>query len=215
MPRLEYLRLQQCSRSLTRSLSEIRLSHLTELHLRDFDLPSSAILFAWINQLPSLKFLVCDKMDCTPDAFCFLDTPFGNQQSSNLVSIKIQNCSITEDHLEKILFEVLPKFPTVARISFRNNNIRSFRPIVERLDRTKTNNNKLVALRYFDLLGNPIARSCKRDSREREALCLFLRAFSSIEVFNELSDLHRDIDCELLLNCAGRRLVEGRGKRQQ
>lgn len=32
---------------------------------------------------------------------------------------------------------------------------------------------------------------------------------------NELSDLHRDIDCELLLNSAGRRLVEGRGKRQQ
>jgi len=71
LPRLEYLRLQQCSGSLTRSLSEIRLSHLTELHLRDFDLPSSAILFAWINQLPSLKFLVCDKMDCTPDAFFF------------------------------------------------------------------------------------------------------------------------------------------------
>ena len=207
LPHLECLRLWRCSESLNNFPLDMAFPRLEKLQLTDFCLPVSMALFPWITEhFPSLKSLVFSKVKCTSVAF---DLPDTGTFKSRIESINMQNCSVGDDQLESLLFDALPNLPALSRISLRYNNIQTLRPIAKRIINEDYHGVGFKSgLVELSLLGNPIEHNC-RDHKIRMDLCSFIRAFPSIEALGAIPDLHRDVASELLLNRAGRRLVNG------
>jgi len=207
LPHLECLRLWRCSESPDNFPLDMALSRLEKLQLTDFCLPASMVLFQWITEhFPSLKYLIFSKVSCTSVAFNLSDT--GEFQSS-LESINMQNCCIGDDQLESLLFDAMPNLPALSHISLRYNDIQTLRPVAKRLIKKDGHRIGIKSrLVHLNLLGNPIEENC-RDHQIRKDLCSFICAFPTIEVLGAIPDLQRDVASELLLNRAGRRLVNG------
>jgi hypothetical protein len=187
----------------------MRLPHLKRIYIANVCV-SLLLLFQWIRvQLPSLEYISFVQTKFILDTFHRFTDTVGCQKT--LKDITVQCCAIDESLLETILFDVLPNFPTVSFLRLWNNNIRSLRSFVQRLD--NSNDNRLVyksALYYLDLHSIRSTTCISDDSEERANMCRFLRAFSTIGKLDGIFSGRGCIDHELALNRAGRRLIEGR-----
>jgi len=155
----------------------------------------------------------------------------------NLEELKLCNCGLTEDHLETLLLDILPRFPKLAKIGVYDNKIETLQKISNRIiENTSTNTNtnggepfvlsrstttttttgdRHHQLRHLDLTFNPV-NNTEQLVEERASLKIILRAFRGLYGFPMLSRLTRigydsELDYLLRINCAGRVLIEGGG----
>jgi len=140
-----------------------------------------------------------------------------------------RNGDIDSVLFEALLLDILPNFPTLSRLDVGHNMIDSFRSIQQRLSTESATHSNHVhrsyrnkELRVLDLTGNPIMESlllAKKNSsssntiaeEEIEAACRILQTFPSVVSFSPRVWIHRyhpKIQYEMILNHAGRRLVD-------
>jgi hypothetical protein len=167
-------------------------------------LPNLAQLGIWYMPKDSItSFLNCLR---NIEAAC----PF----RQNLKEIKIHECDLDEDHLETLLFDILPRFPNLTSIRVDRNKIQSLKKISHRL---KTTSNLKISsrLRYLQLTDNPVWRKIVNDPEEIAAVKLILRKYKGLSSLSHLvcalGHPSKDVELNLLLqiNHAGRALVEG------
>ena len=135
---------------------------------------------------------------------------------SNLDSLRLSSCNIDEVQFKTLLFFVLPNLPQLKCLNLKCNNIKSVRSIAQGLKNCRLAPN--LTLRFLDLDRNPIWKKIANDPEEAKAMCVFLRAFPTIlrmgwcfEKYRPCGDFSLsiiEVEHELMLNFAGRSLVE-------
>ena len=97
---------------------------------------SGAPFLKWMaKQLRTLErlefsYMEENKTDTILDFLRTLDPSF----QSSLKTLEMDECGVNDAHLETLFFEIMPKFENLYDVDFSNNNIRSVRPIVDRIE---------------------------------------------------------------------------------
>jgi len=176
------------------------------------------IKFCW-NRFPNIT----DNLDLFSSGGIFLDKDLQ-------IEWEINSNQCEPRQVENLMFDVLPLCLKVTSLSFGNyfwqEGIKSFEPFHQRLsamDASELHRFSKLPLRFLDLNGNLVLDFISHPSVDHEslnvpeeiaALCTILRAFSTIEcIFSKWSDIiyvHPNIQYELVVNWAGRKLIECR-----
>lgn len=213
LPHLQELCLNRCSDLLEKFPIGMTLPRLKRLYLRGCRLKETASsqLFAWMaSQLPVLERLAFHYIkemepECILDALRSLEFPFQN----TLKRINFIGCpDLGDDHLA-LLFRVVTKFPNFYCLDLEGNNIRSVRPLVEKIKQSDNDGCGFVSksICCMDLFCNPIMENVRKDPEEKKALLSFLRTFNTIYNLGVCS-CNSDVEYALRMNQAGRRVVE-------
>ena len=218
LPDLEYMHLSKCSGDFFADLPpQVKLEHLK--HLTICKCLGPLPLFPWSEgQLPSLEKLILTG-DTTARGLSGAVSRSINDltvrhQHDSLQKLELFGCGIDDDQLSTLLLEVVPKFPALSSLVLSHNNIRSLKTIAERID---DNRQQLAtfrtSLRRLHLSNNSIVKFLQEDCEDRgeiAATCKFLDTFSTVSYLVGHGSWHRNIRQSLVLNWAGRRLLEGR-----
>jgi hypothetical protein len=187
----------------------------TQLTVEDYKANCALNLPAAISglrELTRLRFVSCRIANCP------YSLPAAIIGLRELTRLDLVRCGIDDRQLEALIFDVLPMIPSISVLGLQGNIINSFRNINLRLNNSgnggHVHRSSLVSI---NLDCNPIVGyKRKNDSEEVRAVCLFLRAFPSIQCIKRYPcswpasyGLDPSILHELWLNKAGRRLVEG------
>jgi len=215
LPHLQELCLNRCSDLLEKFPLGMMLPRLKRLYVRDCRLKStsSSRLFKWMaSQLPVLETLAFHYIeetepDCVLTALTTLDFRFQN----SLKRINFIGCNdLADHHLETLLLQISTKFPNVSYLDLEGNNIRSVRPVVDKIKTTGNDDGNCFiskSIRCLDLNCNPIMENVRKDPEEKRALLSFLQTFNTICKLG-VCDYDPEVEYALRMNQAGRGIVE-------
>lgn len=122
---------------------------------------------------------------------------------NSLTELTVDGCGLNESDLERIIFEILPLYPNIWNLSFNFNDVKSLRPILDRIDRleqehempsSSSSSNSAMAimpeeyrLSRLDLCCNPVWTQYdafrderEKDPSEKDALLTLLGKFNRI-----------------------------------
>ena len=134
-----------------------------------------------------------------------------------LTSVDLSYSMCTQDELQTLLLDVVPKLPNLIRINVSGNKIESVQRISESINKTlRITSSRLKyqnSLQVLDLSWNAIMLKIKNNPEEKAALMTVLHIFKGI--FNlgdniNIKEYPPDMRYQLRMNHAGRRLTEGR-----
>mmetsp|Transcript_45900 Transcript_45900/g.49531 ORF Transcript_45900/g.49531 Transcript_45900/m.49531 type:complete len:569 (-) Transcript_45900:166-1872(-) len=212
---LENLSPDMCSRYLFDNFpTHTELCHLKQLFVSSGWPLSSPVLTWMTKQFPSLECLTfvgmgIDRTTLLLDHLCIPGVCF----EESLQQLTICSCKVNNNHFEKILFEVLPRFQNLVSLDLDSNNITTVQPIV---DRIKNDNSVVIhkSLRTLNLVHNLVSddghEGMRKDlnPKEKAALLSFLKTFNTIYDLGAWDFDDSDLKYAQQMNHAGRSLVE-------
>lgn len=134
-----------------------------------------------------------------------------------LTSVDLSYSMCTQDELQTLLLDVVPKLPNLIRINVSGNKIESVQRISESINKilriTSSRLQYQNSLQVLDMSLNAIMLKINNDPEEKAAIMIVLHIFKG--VFNlgnniNIKEYPPDVRHQLRMNHAGRRLTEVR-----
>jgi hypothetical protein len=133
--------------------------------------------------------------------------------TESLRCMKFLKCTLEEDHIESLLFDVLPNYPNIEHLSFYNN-AQPFSSIATRLSNEDTSHLP-KNLRWVELINHFPSYSKYRSNEKytpelNESLTIIAKYLPRLEYMClSKNDYHPQVSYWLKLNQAGRCLIDG------
>jgi hypothetical protein len=197
----------------------------------------SKLFHPFSDSIDYVEFPVTDGRKQTEEFFrIFQDNTQSGGFRNSFTELVVNRNGLNGIDLDRIIFEILPLYPKIRKLDFSFNDVKSLRPILDRIDRLErehkmpSSSNSTMAiipeeyrLSRLNLLSNPVWKHYhafrderEKDSNEKDVLLTILDKFTRISIIGsdeygvgmgrEIA-IDPDIEYILRINHAGRKFL--------